>query len=346
MRQTPPQLTRGDNAFDLIRLLLATLVVYTHGRLLGGFGDDWIEAAIKHQTTPGAAAVLGFFGVSGFLVSQSFCSAPRCATFLSRRALRILPGFYFAILFSAFVAAPLLARMGPPGQDGWHFRNAAAFVGRNAFLRIGAWTVGAETHGLPYDGSIDGALWSLFPEACCYLLILGLGMGGYLGPGRRESLGLAVLLFAVNFGLCLSPAAPVPLLPSFLALSPNTPYFLAFAVGATVHSLGGSANLGRSGALMTGILCILFLKFGGWGLFGPVVMPLFVLHLAHSFRCRLATDLSYGMYLLHFPIEQLLAGWKLQGRGFPAFFLVSVLAAAVCASVSWVLVERPALRRK
>ena len=346
MLQAPAKVSHGDNAFDLMRLLLAVLVVYTHGRLLGGFREDWISRVIKHQTDPGNAAVLGFFGISGFLVSQSYCSAPKWETFLKRRALRILPGFYLALFFSAFVAAPLLSNINLPGQDAWHFRNAATFVERNAFLRIQAWTVGGETQGLPYNESINGALWSLFPEVCCYLLILGLGLAGVLARRRYELLGIAALLFVTNFGICLSPKVPVPLLPSFLVLSSNTPFFLAFAVGTSVHSFRTSIDLGRHGAVVTGLLCVAILKFGGWAIFGPVLLPLFILQLAHCFRFRLSADLSYGIYVLHFPCEQLLAAWNVQRHGFAIFIFCSALATTACATVSWFLVERPALLRK
>jgi peptidoglycan/LPS O-acetylase OafA/YrhL len=346
MLQTPARIPRGENAFDLLRLLLAVLVVYTHGRLIGGFHEDWISSAIKHQTNPGSAAVLGFFGISGFLISQSYCSAPRWLTFLKRRALRILPAFYLALLFSAFVAAPLLSHINLPGQGAWHFGSAARFVERNAFVRINAWTVGNETQGLPYDGSIDGALWSLFPEVCCYLMVLGLGIAGFLAPRRYAVPGIAAVLFLTNFGLCLSPSAPVPLLPSFFVLTSNTPYFLAFAVGASIHAFRESMELGRNGAIVAGLICVVMLKFGGWNIFGPVILPLFVLHLAYSFRIRLSADLSYGIYVLHFPCEQLLAAWKFQSHGFVFFFLCSVLVTTACAAVSWVLVEHPALRLK
>ncbi len=346
MPQTPPQISHRDNAFDVIRLLLALLVVYTHSRLLGGFGDDWLSGAIKHQTTPGSAAVLGFFGISGFLISHSYCSAPRWGTFLRRRALRILPAFYFALLFCAFVAAPLLAATSSAGEDVWHLRDAVRFIERNAFLRIRSWTVGAEAAGLPYSESINGALWSLFPEACCYLLVLGVGLAGILAPRRLGMLGVAALLFAVNFGICLSPNPLVPLLPSFLALSPNTPFFLAFAVGAATYTFRDSINLGPRGAAVTGLVCAVLLKFGGWTIFGPVVLPLCILHLAHSFRLRLAADLSYGIYVLHFPCAQILAAWSFQRHGFAVFFPCCVLASVACATLSWYSVERPALRRK
>ena len=154
------------------------------------------------------------------------------------------------------------------------------------------------------------------------------------------------MLFLINFGLRLLPSAPVPLLPSFLVLTSNTPYFLAFAVGASIHAFRESMDLGRNGAIVAGLICVLILKFGGWEIFGPVMLPLFVLHLAYSFRIRLSADLSYGIYVLHFPCEQLLAAWKFESHGFVFFFLCSIVATTACATVSWFLVERPALRLK
>lgn len=155
-----------------------------------------------------------------------------------------------------------------------------------------------------------------------------------------------MLLFVAHVSLCLFPATPVPLLPSFLVLSEITPFIVAFVVGAAVHVFRERVGLGRPGAVATGVLCALILKFGGWSIFGPVLLPLFVLNLAFSFQVRLAADLSYGMYVLHFPCEQVLAGWHLQRHGFATFFLCSFFATAACAAASWYLVERPALRLK
>jgi peptidoglycan/LPS O-acetylase OafA/YrhL len=346
MLQPRTKASHGDNAFDLIRVLLAALVVYTHGRLLGGFKEDWLSVAIKHQTDPGRAAVWGFFGVSGFLISRSYCLTPEWRTFLKKRALRILPGYYLAIVFSAFVAAPLLVQINVTGSGSWHFRDAAAFIGRNALLQIHAWTVGNETQGLPYSGSIDGSLWSLFPEACCYVMILLLGVAGALSRRRYELLGITLFLFVTNFSHCMFPEVTVPLLPSILVLTSNTPVFLAFAVGATVQSFGASIDLGRNGALVAGILCLVLLKFGGWAIFGPVSLPLFILNLAYSFRVRLAADLSYGIYVLHFPCLQLLAACNVQRYGFALYLLCAALACSALACASWFLVERPALRLK
>jgi peptidoglycan/LPS O-acetylase OafA/YrhL len=101
---SPPR----QNAFDLVRLLLALMVVYSHGILLGGFGTEGFAQFTKGQTIAGTVGVLGFFGISGFLVAQS---AQRLAwrEFLLARVLRIYPAFLVVLVGTAFVVAPLIA---------------------------------------------------------------------------------------------------------------------------------------------------------------------------------------------------------------------------------------------
>jgi peptidoglycan/LPS O-acetylase OafA/YrhL len=58
----------------------------------------------------------------------------------------------------------------------------------------------------------------------------------------------------------------------------------------------------------------------------------------------LHTDLSYGVYIYGFPLQQalLLLGWH---SGWPLFFLVSCAVVFPAAAASWLLVERRFLRR-
>jgi peptidoglycan/LPS O-acetylase OafA/YrhL len=56
-----------------------------------------------------------------------------------------------------------------------------------------------------------------------------------------------------------------------------------------------------------------------------------------------APDLSYGMYLWGFPVQQVLAFYGVHALGVPLFFACSVLSVLPVASVSWYLIERPGL---
>ncbi len=55
-------------------------------------------------------------------------------------------------------------------------------------------------------------------------------------------------------------------------------------------------------------------------------------------------DISYGVYIYAFPVQQLLAYAGAPRLGLVAYDVLAALATAALAVVSWSLVERPALR--
>ena len=150
-----------SNAFDLIRLLLATAVVYSHAHLMGGYEEAGFSLLCKGQAIAGTVAVIGFFGISGYLVAQSFSARGDGWQFVKARLLRILPGFYFALVVTAYVLAPLIGRFNRLGGP-WQNAAAAHFVLGNALVDISSWNIGDILNGLPFSrGSLNGALWSL-----------------------------------------------------------------------------------------------------------------------------------------------------------------------------------------
>lgn len=333
-----------DNAFDALRLILAGTVIYSHAYLLGGFGPESLSSLVRGQTIAGSAAVLGFFGVSGFLVTASFTARPDWRHFVRARLLRILPGFYFALVLSAFVFAPAIAAL-RDGAGAWHARDAAAFIFQNALVYVREWQVGEVLTGLPYPEAINGALWSLFPELVCYGLVLGLGLAGCLQNHRGNLVVVAALLLAVHTALLLAPRSTL-VAPTLLALSGWTPFVLAFVVGAVVAVFRAEFGLGARPALVWWLVCGLLLTLGGWNLLGPIALPLALLHTAHSVRLRLPVDLSYGIYVYHFPLLQLAAAAGLNALGVGWFTAIATAGTVLFAALSWFLIERPALRLK
>ena len=57
-------------------------------------------------------------------------------------------------------------------------------------------------------------------------------------------------------------------------------------------------------------------------------------------------DLSYGLYIYHWPVLPLVAATSLVALPMPLFILVGGAIAGVIALVSWHVVEQPALRQK
>ncbi len=61
---------------------------------------------------------------------------------------------------------------------------------------------------------------------------------------------------------------------------------------------------------------------------------------------RLPNDISYGLYIYAFPVQQVLAGMGAISLGIGWFALLSLIATVPLALASWLLVEKPSLRLK
>lgn len=334
-----------DNAFDALRLFLAVVVVYSHSFAVGGFGNEWTLHYIKGQTTGGSVAVLGFFGISGFLVTKSFCNRPEWRVFIKRRLLRILPGFYFSLLVVAFILAPLIFKYKADPLSSWSLKEATEFIWKNALVSIEKWNIGSALTGLPYEGGINGSLWSLFPELTCYGLVLGIGLLGLLRKGP-ELVAVGAFLFLLNAALTLKPDLALPLVPKLAIYEMNRPFYLSFIVGALVYLWSDQLHFGKSGAVFWVLCCLFLLRSGGWWILGPVVFPFAMIHCAHSFSLRLPVDLSYGIYLYHFPCFQLAAALHLNQHGYLPFLAFGVVCTLILALISWFFIEKPAMTPK
>ncbi|TIP97944.1 MAG: acyltransferase, partial [Mesorhizobium sp.] len=85
---------------SFFRLLFASLVIISHSpELIDGNSNREVLKKIFGTLTSGQVAVYGFFFISGFLVLDSAMRSSIYA-FMSRRVLRIVPGFVVAYLIS------------------------------------------------------------------------------------------------------------------------------------------------------------------------------------------------------------------------------------------------------
>jgi peptidoglycan/LPS O-acetylase OafA/YrhL len=57
-------------------------------------------------------------------------------------------------------------------------------------------------------------------------------------------------------------------------------------------------------------------------------------------------DLSYGLYIYAFPVQQLLAMYGINTFGFTPYFLSALVIAALLAAASWFTIEKPSLSLK
>ncbi len=330
----------GRNSFQLIRLVLAVAVLYRHSfDLLGSGHADVVLDLIPPRTHLGRIALCFFMVVSGFLVAHSWTQSGGWRDFLWRRVLRVYPGFVVASVLSAFVAAPLGSS--DAATDLASIDVVGFVVGA---LQLDKLSIPPSFLSNPYAGPVNGSLWSIKIEFECYLGLTALAL---VGVFRRRALILGI------FALMLVAHAVQPYVPSGLDRYAHHLQLSTFFMSGVVAYLYRE-RLGRTygwlevAALTTVATAILEVGFIE---LLPVTGTYLLLYLAYEprllrFQVGRRVDLSYGVYLYAWPVQQLL----IQAFGAwlnPYTLSLTALAGSGClAYLSWTVVERPFLALK
>jgi peptidoglycan/LPS O-acetylase OafA/YrhL len=333
MTETLGSRSRGrDNAFDVLRLLGATLVLVSHSFALAGVAEPKLG-----RSSFGVLGVEIFFAISGFLVTASWLSDPRPRAFLAKRGLRILPALIVTVAVSAFLLGPLLTTLAPggyaraPGTLSYLIDNVVAVV-TGGTVRDVAYSLPGVFSGNPMD-AVNGSLWTLPVEVRAYALVLALGLVSAL---TRWLWPLVVAGLAVVF----------------TGTSESNLLLVIFMVGALMYvhrdriPLRGSLALA---ALAGWAACVWFAEGAPVVAVSAPYLVLYVAYRAPAFLRRLTSrgDVSYGVYLLAFPVGQTIV--QLLGSSDVSPYAVIALSfpiTYVLAMLSWRFVEKPALRLK
>ena len=335
---------KDRNSFGVVRLLAAIAVVFTHSfGVVGG----WQAAEPLHSSTGlslGAHAVHVFFALSGFMVAASFERSSGWIDFVLARVLRVMPALICVNLAIVVVGGLLLTAA--PADDYWTLDNIGIFLFRTIVL----FSVGTPLEGVfadsPMPGAINIPIWTIRYEVLCYatlLLLLG-AMASFRLAGTIRLVSVLAVLAATAFVLRSSSDAN-----AFTSVEQFARFMFAFYLGVAAWLVRD--KLPVSLAILVGLSAIAAVAVAirsGAGLPLMIVATSYGAFWLGSFRMgwlqrrTATTDLSYGVYIMGFFIQQWLA------QAFPetgpyANTLLALIVVMPLAWLSWELVEKPAL---
>jgi len=341
------------NNFDLIRLAAALQVAINH--TAANFNVDGWGAGLIAVTglLPGVPV---FFFISGFLISRSFEKNPVLGDFFLNRILRVYPGLTACFLLS--VAAVWWVG---------YFDTITV-----ADSKIGLWIAAQLSIVQFYNpdfmrqygtGVLNGSMWTITVELQFYVLV---PIVHALLRGRPSTRANGILLVLILIFLCVNQAY-VHDAPHYshefwykLAGVSFAPWFYMFLVGVAFQRNFAFLQRWLAGrfALVLAFYCFIAIAMGrplNWNFgntLGPALFLLICLvTFAAAFSCSTLSDkilaredLSYGIYIYHMPVVNLLLVLGMGGR--PLGFLAAIAATLVLAWLSWKWVEKPALGLK
>ncbi|KAB8054804.1 acyltransferase family protein [Janthinobacterium rivuli] len=329
-------LLRGNNNFDIMRLIAALMVIVGHAYPIVGeknLQDPLL--GILHFDYSGSLAVKFFFFLSGLLVTDSLLKDSSPIKFLTRRALRVFPGLILCIFLSISIFGLILTTL--PLREYLVSRETIGYFFGNITLLDIRWRPAGVL--MDHQYGLNGSLWTLPVEFKFYIV---LALASLFGLVQRRHL-FSMALFSIVFV-------------SFFGAAANT----IFGGGEEARYLPGCFALGALAAVYKekvlihpyGVVCawvIFFLaKNPVTAIPQGVLIPVFYIALFYTIlwisalesvkKLRLKSDLSYGIYLYGFPVQQVVFHY------FPnesVYFnqLISALLAIVFAWISWSFVE-------
>lgn len=333
-------LERDQNNFNLLRLLAACAVLLSHAIFLRtGSKSDEIFASISYYNL-GDHAVNVFFVLSGITICASLDRSRSFLEFLTGRILRIFPGLAictFALVFAGMVIAACRP------ADYLSDVRVLSYIVQTLSLSSGAAVLPGVFEANPHPFVVNAPTWTLKYEVICYLLLCILSVAGL---SRKHVLGW-IALGSIAFAAALFLSRTGSTASSFEQLAR---LWMCFSVGSGMYAFRHQLRL--SGLWVGAAAVMVWVSLGSP--LERVVSPISVGYASiwiASFpvgKLRQLTnkiDLSYGIYIFGWPITQIII--HLWPQATIAAVQVAALALAACvAMVSWITIERPALKAK
>ncbi len=328
------------NNFDLLRLILAFSVCLAH---LGEVSATPAFRPLEHYFYSGVA-VDCFFVVSGFLIFRSYQRSSGILSYFNKRLRRIYPAYVTVVLLAAFLLPLLLS----PDSDLIFSPVWFRYLFSNlAFLNF------LQPH-LPGVFSqnplqvINAPLWTIKIEVMFYLSV---PLIFFLMKNRKKWLVLALLYSAsIAYSTYCTHLYQQSGLPIYLKFEKQLPGQLAFFLSGGALYLYFSFL--KKHYWILALPAFLFLALKGYTIVPalyPLALGLAVISFALCFpflgNWGKFGDISYGVYIYHFPLIQVFTAFGLFSGHPWTTFLFLIITILLVSGGSYHFIERPFLRK-
>jgi len=332
-----PRSVRHENNFQALRWIAASLVIFAHAHGLRDFQGQYLRLTGLEL---GWSAVVMFFTISGYLISASVQRHP-AHEFWKARFLRIFPGLIVCTLITAIIISEFSTL------------SFTDYFANHQTLRymFGTGTLLSTEYSLPgafqdnVTTTANGSLWTLRYELASYFVLFLL----YI-IANGAGIKFATIIIAGGIVCAIGCVIPIALHYSIPVQASNLlALFVPFSIGAWFQATKKNPpNL----VLVVIALAIsaIFARMLGWSVFATAsiaILTLWIAFVANRILARLNAlpDYSYGIYIYAYPTQQitsvLLPSWNPIAQ-----LVISFFATIVPASLSWHLIEKPALALK
>jgi peptidoglycan/LPS O-acetylase OafA/YrhL len=329
-----------NNNFDLLRFLLAIIVFLVHASTLSN-----VDAlSIINKFFSSESAVKAFFVVSGFLIFMSYENSKDIKQYFSKRIRRVYPAYFSIVVLSAVIGCFFSTYTLSDYISFVLFKYLAANLVFLNFLQ-------PNLPGLFENNTlhaVNGALWTLKIEVMFYLFV-PLAVMSFRKYGRFYVM-LLLYILSILYSFSMSEMARRTGHDFYLELQRQLPGQIAFFMaGAMGYYYFPQLVKYKKWLIAISLFSFVFQLWLPWIVVQPIALGILVI----SFACFFPYignfgkfgDFSYGIYVVHFPVIQLLIAFGLFNQSpWIAICFAGLLVISVAVSF-WHFIEKPFLQK-
>lgn len=334
-----------NNNFDFLRFLFALLVVISHSYPLSGSSESsqWIYQVTNGQIVLAQIGLSGFFIISGYFIFQSLKRSNSIIDYFKKRFLRLFPAL-IVVLFLTMVLAPFVYNSETP-----FFQNAAIYTYFPNNLSL--YHLQPSIKGIFDTNSyhaINGSLWTIRYEFSLYIALSLLFFFRKQKWVLFSLISFAFLLFYTiyNFYLTRFSSSTLFGIQGYHLLNLGT-FFIAGSLLSSMQFERLKYKKLILGVVLFILLLSLFLN--EYNSVKHIILPIIIMLIGFMPLPFISTfgkfgDMSYGIYIYSFPIQQTLM-YFFKMNTYTLLF-TSVLLSISFGFLSWHWIEKRALKYK
>lgn len=334
-----------NNNFDFLRFLFALLVVISHSYPLSGSSESsqWIFQVTNGQIALAQIGLSGFFIISGYFIFQSLKRSNSIIDYFKKRFLRLFPAL-IVVLFLTMVLAPFVYNSETP-----FFQNAEVYTYFPNNLSL--YHLQPSIKGIFDTNSyhaINGSLWTIRYEFSLYIALSLLFFFRKQKWVLFSLISFAFLLFYTiyNFYLTRFSSSTLFGIQGYHLLNLGT-FFIAGSLLSSMQFERLKYKKLILGVVLFILLLSLFLN--EYNSVKHIILPIIIMLIGFMPLPFISTfgkfgDMSYGIYIYSFPIQQTLM-YFFKMNTYTLMF-TSVLLSISFGFLSWHWIEKRALKYK
>jgi peptidoglycan/LPS O-acetylase OafA/YrhL len=291
-------------------------------------------------------AVPIFLIISGFLVSKSWSGSPQFLPFVKKRLLRIFPALICTTVFCIFIVGPLVTSL-PLSQ---YFSHPLTFsYMHNIFLFPIQYILPGVFETNPFQLAVNGSIWTLPIEVFLYAVMTVLGVARILL--KRYVISVIIFSLVCIEALYGDRLSSQPMLFNTMPITSLLNFSIFFFIGCLYYLMRSKIRLNNYFTVIAFTLLLFSSKLSyGANIASYILLPYIVIQFAYmdfpAAQLFQKNDLSYGLYIYAFPIQQTAIYFFKDMLPMYGLFPLAFCALLLCSYLSWKLVEYPALRLK